>query len=203
MHALGHSGIGSKSRRHIRWFSRRRIATDEGGTEMTTKSRPLARAFALALVLALPLLVVHAQPARPFRIGFLCANDASPVDEALRQLGYVEGRNAVFEVRTTQGRPDRAREQAADLVRAKVDVIVAYTNLHAFAAKQATSTIPIVVGFAPRRGGHRPRCQSGTPGRQRDRHREPGPRAGHEAHGAAEADRAGAVEGRRAVQRRR
>jgi putative ABC transport system substrate-binding protein len=147
MHALGHSGIGSKSRPHIRWFSRRRIATDEGGTEMTTKSRPLARAFALALVLALPLLVVHAQPASPFRIGFLCANDASPVDEALRQLGYVEGRNAVFEVRTTQGRPDRAREQAADLVRAKVDVIVAYTNLHAFAAKQATSTIPIVVGF--------------------------------------------------------
>jgi putative ABC transport system substrate-binding protein len=112
---------------------------------MTTKSRPLTRAFALALVLALPLLVVHAQPASPFRIGFLCANDASPVDEALRQLGYVEGRNAVFEVRTTQGRPDRAREQAADLVRAKVDVIVAYGSLHAFAAKQATSTIPIVV----------------------------------------------------------
>ena len=115
---------------------------------MTTKSRPLARAFALAMVLALPLLVVHAQPAKPFRIGFLAFNDASPVDEALRQLGYVEGRNAVFEVRATQGRPDRAREQAADLVRAKVDVIVAYTNLHAFAAKQATSTIPIVVGFA-------------------------------------------------------
>jgi putative ABC transport system substrate-binding protein len=148
MHALGHSGIGSKSRRHIRWFSRRRMATDEGGTEMMTKSRPLARAFALALMLALPLLVVHAQPASPFRIGFLCAYDASPVDEALRQLGYVEGRNAVFEVRATQGRPDRAREQAADLVRAKVDVIVAYTNFHAFAAKQATSTIPIVVGFA-------------------------------------------------------
>lgn len=115
---------------------------------MTTKSRPLARAFALALVLALPLPVVHAQPASPFRIGFLCADDASPVDEALRQLGYVEGRNAVFEVRPTQARPDRAREQAADLVRAKVDVIVAYTNFHAFAAKQATSTIPIVVGFA-------------------------------------------------------
>lgn len=115
---------------------------------MTTKSRPLARAFALALVLALPLLVVHAQPASPFRIGFLFANDASPVDEALRQLGYVEGRNAVFEVRTTQGRPDRAREQAADLVRAKVDVIVAYGSLHAFAAKQATSTIPIVVSSA-------------------------------------------------------
>ena len=51
----------------------------------------------------------------------------------------------MFEVRTTQGRPDRAREQAADLVRAKVDVIVAYGSLHAFAAKQATSTIPIVV----------------------------------------------------------
>ena len=114
---------------------------------MTTKSRPLARAFALALVLALPQLVVHAQPGSPFRIGFLCGNDASPVDEALRQLGYVEGRNAVFEVRTTQGRPDRAREQAADLVRAKVDVIVAYQNLHAFAAKEGTSTIPIVVGF--------------------------------------------------------
>jgi putative ABC transport system substrate-binding protein len=120
----------------------------KGGTKMTKKSRSLARAFALALVLALPMLVVHAQPGSPLRIGFLCANDASPVDEALRQLGYVEGRNAVFEVRTTQGRPDRAREQAADLVRAKVDVIVAYTNLHAFAAKQATSTIPIVVSSA-------------------------------------------------------
>jgi len=112
---------------------------------MTTKSRPLTRASALALVLALPLLVVHAQPANLVRIGFLCADDASPVDEALRQLGYVEGRNAVFEVRTTQARPDRVREQAADLVRAKVDVIVAYGSLHAFAAKQATSTIPIVV----------------------------------------------------------
>src|SRR6476659_10241016 len=69
------------------WFSRRRIARGEGGTEMTTKSRPLTRAFALALVLALPLLVVHAQRASPFRIGFLCVNDAGPVDEALRDSG--------------------------------------------------------------------------------------------------------------------
>ena len=63
---------------------------------MTTKSRPPARAFALALVLALPLLVVHAQPASPFRIGFLCANEASKVDDALRKLVYDEGRTAVI-----------------------------------------------------------------------------------------------------------
>src|SRR5690349_20446422 len=57
-HAPGHSGIGSKSRQHIRRFSRRRITTGGGGTEMTTKSRPLSRAFALASALAWPLLVV-------------------------------------------------------------------------------------------------------------------------------------------------
>ena len=116
---------------------------------MNMKARWLARAHAFLIALTISLLSplsAHAQQqAKVFRIGQLCNSDASSSIAALRDLGYVEGRNAVYEVRVTQGQPERAREQAADLVRAKVDVIVAHTNVNAFAAKQATSTIPIVV----------------------------------------------------------
>ena len=62
----------------------------------------------------------------------------------MRELGWVEGQNIVVEYRWTEGRFDRLPEFAAELVRLKVDVIVAPTSIYAGAAKRATSTIPIV-----------------------------------------------------------
>jgi putative ABC transport system substrate-binding protein len=64
--------------------------------------------------------------------------------EGLRQLGYVEGRNIVIEGRYSEGRSERLPTLAAELVRLKVDVIVA-AGYTAAMAKGATSTIPIVM----------------------------------------------------------
>ena len=89
-----------------------------------------------------------AQPAnRMPRIGFLCLVpcSGSPVQDGLHELGYIDGKNAVFEVRSADGVVERLPELAADLVKLKVDVIVAQHGLPAAeAAKQATPTIPIV-----------------------------------------------------------
>ena len=63
----------------------------------------------------------------------------------LRQLGYEEGKNIAVEYRWAEGRYDRLPELAAELVRLKVDVIVTHSTPGSQAAKQATSTIPIVV----------------------------------------------------------
>jgi putative tryptophan/tyrosine transport system substrate-binding protein len=91
---------------------------------------------------------VAAQPvARIPRIGFLCLIpcSGSPVQEGLRELGYLDGKNAVFEVRSADGVAERLPQLAADLVKLKVDVIVAQHGLPAAeAAKRATATIPIV-----------------------------------------------------------
>ena len=65
--------------------------------------------------------------------------------EGLRELGYVEGQNIAFEFRSAEGKLDRLHELAAELVRAKVDVIVALYVPSALAAKQATREIPIVI----------------------------------------------------------
>jgi putative tryptophan/tyrosine transport system substrate-binding protein len=63
----------------------------------------------------------------------------------LRELGYVEGKNVVFEYRYAEGKFDRLRELAAELVNLKVDVIVTTTSGSAYAAQQVTKTIPIVL----------------------------------------------------------
>jgi len=65
--------------------------------------------------------------------------------EGLRELGYVEGRNIRFEYRWAEGRFGRLPELAADLVRLKVDVIVAFLTQATEVAKKQTSTIPIVM----------------------------------------------------------
>ena len=70
------------------------------------------------------------------------------ITEALRELGWVEGENVVFERRYAENRLERLPEMAADLVRLKVDVIVAGGTLAPLAAKRATSTIPIVMTAA-------------------------------------------------------
>ncbi len=87
-------------------------------------------------------------------IGFLNALSLSTYSarieafrRGLRELGYVEGKNIVIELRSVEGKLDRVSELAAELVRLKVDVIVTSGPTATRAAKEATSTIPIVMGF--------------------------------------------------------
>jgi len=105
------------------------------------------RAFVTGLgaVLAAPL-AAEAQPATTIsRIGLLTDLAWEPLREALRDLGYVEGKNIVFELRRSNGRSELWPELAAELVRLKVDVIVTQGTPATLAAKQATTTIPIVM----------------------------------------------------------
>ena len=64
----------------------------------------------------------------------------------LAELGYVDGENVVIERRSADGNPERLADLAADLVRQQVNVIVTAGTPAGFAAKKATSTIPIVLG---------------------------------------------------------
>jgi len=83
-------------------------------------------------------LAVGSRDGRAFLInGFL---------QGLRELGYIEGQNIVIEYRFSEDRDDRLPELAAELVNLKVRLIVASGTPASFAAKQATSTIPIVMG---------------------------------------------------------
>lgn len=66
-------------------------------------------------------------------------------EDAMRELGYVEGRNVVFERRFANGKQERLPELAADLARQKVDVIVTGANPVIAAVQQATRTIPVVM----------------------------------------------------------
>jgi putative ABC transport system substrate-binding protein len=96
------------------------------------------------------------QQPRIARIGFLSAVSASTITivgrmeafrQGLRELGYVEGKNILIDYRYADGKQDRLRELATDLVRLKVDVIVSGGPTATRPAKEATTTIPIVMGF--------------------------------------------------------
>ena len=96
-------------------------------------------------------LAAFAQQPKVARIGALYIGTADAetfekeLREGLRELGYVEGQNIAFEFRSAEGKLDRLPELAAELVRLKVDVIVALYVPPSLAAKQATREIPIVV----------------------------------------------------------
>ncbi|TMA78371.1 MAG: hypothetical protein E6J74_41840 [Deltaproteobacteria bacterium] len=81
-------------------------------------------------------------------LGFRSASDRSPGREAFKEefrvLGHLEGKNIVIERRSAEGKLDRLPGLADELVRLKVDVIVAPSTPSALAAKNATKTIPIV-----------------------------------------------------------
>jgi putative ABC transport system substrate-binding protein len=95
-------------------------------------------------------LPTRAQQAKMARIGALYIGIADAeafktnLREGLRELGYVEGQNIAFEFRSAEEKLDRLPQLAAELVRLKVDVIVALYTPPALAAKQATQDIPIV-----------------------------------------------------------
>src|SRR6202171_4260587 len=92
------------------------------------------------------------QQGKVWRVGFLSLYSASEIAQntatflkALRELGYIEGKNLVVEWRFAEGSFERLPDLAADLVQLKVDVIVAVASAAISAAKNATSAIPIVM----------------------------------------------------------
>jgi putative ABC transport system substrate-binding protein len=111
--------------------------------------------FAVAtFILAASHLAEAQQPKKVPRIGFQSA--ASPpaiaarteaFRQGLRELGYAEGKNILIEYRYAEGKLDRLNEFAAEFVRLKLDVIVTAAPSSTRAAKEATSTIPIVMAY--------------------------------------------------------
>jgi len=102
---------------------------------------------------AWPLAAPAQQPGRGYTVGIFSAGDdnaglSTVLFDALRELGWAEGKNVRFERRYAENRLERLPELAADLVRVKVDVIAAAGTLAPLAAKRATSTIPIVMTSA-------------------------------------------------------
>jgi putative tryptophan/tyrosine transport system substrate-binding protein len=118
---------------------------------------PKTKAFALTLCALLFALCVSAQTQQPTkvpRIGFLIASSPSPVAarleafrQGLRELGYVEGKSIVIDYRWAEGKVDRMPDLAAQLIGLKVDIILSTGSQSTRAGKEATSTIPIVMGF--------------------------------------------------------
>ncbi|MGZ8443047.1 MAG: ABC transporter substrate-binding protein [Candidatus Binatia bacterium] len=105
-----------------------------------------------ALLLALGFPVEAQQAGKIPRIGYLNATSASTSParveafrQGLRELGYLEGKNVVIEFRHAEGKLDRLPSLAAELVRLKVDIIVSGGPATTRPAKEATSTIPIVM----------------------------------------------------------
>jgi putative ABC transport system substrate-binding protein len=107
----------------------------------------------LALSLVLALLAVEAQqPGKVYRVGILTNKVTDPAEarlwqafrSGLRERGWIEGQNIVVEFRAAEGNTARLPELAADLVRLKVDLIVARSSTFVQAAKEATASIPIV-----------------------------------------------------------
>ena len=87
----------------------------------------------------------------PKRVGLLAHQPLPPIQrfrEKLRALGWIEGKNLIIEYRYAEGRDDRFLVFAAELVSMPVDVLVAWGSPAAFAAKRATTTIPILIGAA-------------------------------------------------------
>jgi putative ABC transport system substrate-binding protein len=87
-------------------------------------------------------------------VGLFRAGSTLPLDrraiftEALLNFGWIEGKNIAFEDRSGENQVERLSEVASELVRLKVDAIVAIGTLAAFAARRATSTIPIIMAPA-------------------------------------------------------
>ena len=102
-------------------------------------------------VLATSLAAEAQQAGKVYRIGWLEVTPWMPVTrkiqdafiEALRDRGFVEGQNVIFERRYSEGREDRYAGFVADLIRMRVHLILAASSAAVRAAKQATSTLPV------------------------------------------------------------
>jgi putative ABC transport system substrate-binding protein len=115
-------------------------------------SKIVSSFFLGAMLVALGLPAQAQQPKKVARIGFLTAASRTGIShlaeaflQGLRDLGYVEGQNISIEYRLADGNCERLPDLAGELVRLKVDVIVATVTQASLAAKNATATIPIVM----------------------------------------------------------
>ena len=124
-----------------------------GKRHKATGNSKKAKVFGFALCVMLFGLCVPAkaqQTKKVYRVGFLSPLESPQYFEAFRQgmreLGYTERQNLMIDYRSAKGMPERFPDLAAELVRLKVDVIVAASGGAALAAKKATETIPIVMG---------------------------------------------------------
>jgi putative tryptophan/tyrosine transport system substrate-binding protein len=111
------------------------------------KRRAFIALFSSAAVL--PLAVAAQTPPRTPRVVFLSAGSPTSsgrswdaLRQGLRALGYVEGQTIALEVRWAEGRPERLRELAIELLRLEIDVLVVGSSPAALAAKIATQTTP-------------------------------------------------------------
>jgi putative ABC transport system substrate-binding protein len=123
-----------------------------GNSRRALGNRKKAKVFGFALSIIFFALCVFAeaqQPKKVPRLGFLSpTSDDSRVEafrQGLRELGYIEGQNIAIEYRWADGKFDRLPDLALELVRLKVDVVVAVVTQASLAAKMATGTIPVVM----------------------------------------------------------
>jgi putative ABC transport system substrate-binding protein len=138
---------------------REQSAEGKAHSAETKRGRKLMRKNVIRLTLCAMLFALSfeaeaQQPKRVPRIGFLTGSSPSVFPgrieafrQGLRELGYVEGKNIVIEWRYTEGKLDRYPALAAELVRLKVDIIVSAGPTATRFLKEATTTIPIVMGF--------------------------------------------------------
>jgi len=105
--------------------------------------------LAVGLLLVAPIDSRAQRATKPYRVGVLAGANDQNLQQSLRALGYVEGRDIIFEVRDAEGRVERLDDLALDLVRLKVDVIVAPNPASVLSVKRATATIPIVMMNTP------------------------------------------------------
>ena len=147
--------------------ARRMERHDAGGINekkffgITLTALPFALISVSALLLALSRPVEAQQPANVYRIGLLhsASNEVPEFTQAFRQgmreRGYVEGKNYLLEIRARRRKTDQLSDFAAELVGLKADIILTVGRPALLAAKEATSTIPIVMhtGSDPVRSG--------------------------------------------------
>jgi hypothetical protein len=118
----------------------------------------MSKSFVMVICLMTAVFVPHAseaqQAAKLPRIGFLSATSAATIasrraafHQGLRELGYIDGKNIIIEYRYAEGKVARLPALAAELVRLKVDAIVTAGPTVTRPAKEATSTIPIIMSF--------------------------------------------------------
>ena len=111
--------------------------------------------LAAGAILTLPLAIEAQQTGGVPRIGYLVVNRAevsqgplAAFRQGLRERGWVEGQNIVIEVRYAEGHVDQLPPLVAELIRLKVDIIVTTSSSTTWAAKDATKSIPIVMGVS-------------------------------------------------------
>jgi len=109
----------------------------------------MLRLLLVLILVTLTPLTTEGQPGKVWRIGFIGDFPGGPLiqafEQGLRELGYVDGQNIVIEYRSAGGTVERRPPLVAELARLKVDVLVVGLTQGALAAKNATTTIPIVM----------------------------------------------------------